>query len=119
MWTSAGHFHTHVDRQGRPLIHMTRGASAPVARRLSVSANVCRGADALFPGQGKQIVGPFANEKKNPERAEKESRKWRKVLSLTGRRGLHSHDFQFNSEEVEGINWRGETESVHVGKIHY
>lgn len=69
MWTSAGHFHTHVDRQGRPLIHMTRGASAPVARRLSVSANVCRGADALFPGQGKQIVGPFANEKKKPRKS--------------------------------------------------
>lgn len=50
-----------------------------VARSLSVSANVCRGAGALFPGQGKQIVGPFANEKKE----EKQSRKWRKVLSLT------------------------------------
>lgn len=30
-------------------------------------ANVCRGAEALFPGQGKQIVGPFANEKKEKE----------------------------------------------------
>lgn len=37
-----------------------------------------------------------------------ESRKWRKVLSLTERPGLHIHDFQLNSEEVEGINWRGE-----------
>lgn len=118
MWTSGGHFHTHVDRHGRLLIHMTWGTSALVARSLSVSANVCRGAEALFPGQGKQIVGPFANEKKR-ERAEKESRKWRKVLSLTGRPGLHIHDFQFNSEEVEGINWRGEIEYVHVGKIHY
>lgn len=35
-----------------------------------MSANVCRGAKALFPGQGKQIVGPFANEKKR-ERGEK------------------------------------------------
>lgn len=59
------------------------------------------GAEALFPGQGKQIVGPFANEKKK-RREEKECRKWRKVLSLTGRPGLHIHDFQFNSEEVEG-----------------
>lgn len=42
------------------------------------------------------------------------------MLSLTGRLGLHAHDFQFNSEEVQGINWRGEIESVHVGKkIHY
>lgn len=56
---------------------------------------------------------------KEERREEKESRKWRKVLSLTGRPGLHIHDFQFNSEEVEGINWRGEIESVHVGKIHY
>lgn len=57
--------------------------------------------------------------KKRKRREEKESRKWGKVLSLTGRPGLHIHDFQFNSEEVEGINWRGEIESVHVGKIHY
>lgn len=28
------------------------------------------GAEALFPGQGKQIVGPFANEKKKEERRE-------------------------------------------------
>lgn len=58
-------------------------------------------------------------ERGEKRREEKESRKWRKVLSLTGRPGLHIHDFQFNSEEVEGINWRGEIESVHVGKIHY
>lgn len=73
------------------------------------------GAEALLPGQGKHIVGPFANEKKS-EREEKESRKWRKVLSWTGRPGLHTRDFQFNSEEVRGINWRGEIESVHVRK---
>lgn len=94
---------------------MWEGTSAPVARSLSVRVNVCWGAEALFPGQGKQIVGPFANEKKS-EWEEKESRKWRKVLSLTGRLGLHTHDFQFNSEEVQGINRRKEIESVHVGK---
>lgn len=75
MWTSGGHFHTHVDRQGRLLIHMTWGTSALVARSLSVSANVCRGAEALFPGQGKQIVGPFANEKKRKSRGEQEVEK--------------------------------------------
>ena len=41
------------------------------------------------------------------------------MLSATGRPGLHIHDFQFNSEEVEGINWRGEIEFEHVDKIHY
>lgn len=35
-----------------------------VARSLSVSANVCRRAEALFPDQGKQILDPFANEKR-------------------------------------------------------
>lgn len=54
--------------------------------------------------------------KKRKKREEKESRKWRKVLSLTGRPGLHIHDFQFKSEEVEGINWRGETEPRARGK---
>lgn len=60
-----------------------------------------------------------SGERKKKRSEEKESRKWRKVLSWTGRPGLHTHDFQFKSEEVEGINWRGENESVHVGKIHY
>lgn len=85
VWTSgrAGHFHTHVDRQGPLLTHMMWGTSPLVARSLSVSANVCRGAEALFPGQGKQIVGLFANEKKWRSE-EKESRKWGKVLSWTG-----------------------------------
>ena len=56
-----------MDRQGPLVIHMMWGTSTLVARSLSVSANVCRGAEALFPGQGKQIVGPFANEKKEKE----------------------------------------------------
>lgn len=29
------------------------------------------GAEALFPGQGKQIVGPFANEKREREKEER------------------------------------------------
>lgn len=45
------------------------GGQAPlVARSLSVSANVYWGAEALFLGHGKQIVGPFANEKTKKKR---------------------------------------------------
>lgn len=46
----------------------------------------------------------------------------KKVLSLTVRPGLHSHDFQSDSQEVAGggggVNSRGEIEPVHVGKMH-
>lgn len=63
-------FHTHVDRQSSFDSHDV-GTSAPVGRSLSVSANVCRGAEALLPSQGKQIVRPFANKKKE-ERREQE-----------------------------------------------
>lgn len=53
---------------------------------LSVSANVCRGAETLFPGQGKHIVDPFANEKKRERGKKRRSaevkksflKKWRK-----------------------------------------
>lgn len=60
--------------------------------------------------------------KKERERSEKKgSRKWREVLSLTVRPGLHTHDFQSVQprEEVEGdqLNSRGEIKSVHVGKF--
>lgn len=67
-----------------------------------------------------QVHLQMKKRRKKGKRSEvKESRKWRKVLSWTGRLGLHTHDFQFKSEEVEGINSRGENESVHVEKIHY
>lgn len=46
------------------------GTSSLVAQSLSVSANVCRGAEALFTGQGKQIVVPFANEGKDEGKKE-------------------------------------------------
>lgn len=105
-----------MDRQGPLLTRTMWGTSSLVAPSLSVSANVCGGAGALFTGQGKQIVVPFANEKKKKKRA-KRSRAGSGERCLAGP-GLHTHDFQFDWEEVEGINWRGETESMHVGKIH-
>lgn len=57
--------------------------------------------------------------KKKEGENEKPSRKWRKMLSWTERAGLHTHDFHFNSEEAAGINWRRETEEMHVGKMCY
>lgn len=101
---AAWHFRAHVNRQGRLWIHMTLGTSALVARSLSVSANVCGGAEALFPGQGKQIVGPFANEKR--ERGEKRRRagSGERCLAWQGDRDYTSMTFSSTQRK-----WRGST----------
>ncbi len=83
---------------------MTLGTSALVARSLSASANVCGGAEALFPGQGKQIVGPFANEKR--ERGEKRRRAGsaERCLAWQGDRDYTSMTFSSTKRK-----WRGST----------
>lgn len=83
------------------------GTSALVARSLSVSANVCRGAKALFPGQGKQIVGPFANEKKKRKRREEKRRRagsGERCLAWQGDRDYTSMTFSSTQRK-----WRGST----------
>lgn len=75
------HVHAGADTQARLFFfspHKT-GMRTAVARSLSVSVNVCRGAEALFPDQGKHILDPFANEKKHQRsRAGSEGKKNRR-----------------------------------------
>lgn len=85
------------------------GGQAPlVARSLSVSANVYWGAEALFLGHGKQIVGPFANEK--TKKKKEKGVKWRRAGSgercLAGQGDWDYTPMIFSSSQRK---WRGST----------